>query len=213
MRPKLHRLLTSALLATVLGGPAALADSASETADPHAMHRQMMMESREVHRVVIPYEVPSVQLVRQDGQTVDLATELADDRAVVLTFIYTTCTTICPLSSQVLSVLQEKLGAERTHVHLVSISIDPEQDTPARLREYASRFHAGDGWQHYTGTVQASKTAQVAFGAYRGDKMSHTPLTLVRRAGGGSWVRLEGFASADDILAEIRGTSGWVAAH
>ena len=41
----------------------------------------------------------------------------------------------------------------------MSISIDPEQDTPVRLREYAHKYHAGPGWQHYTGTLAASRAA------------------------------------------------------
>ena len=49
--------------------------------------------------------------------------------------------------------LQEMLGEERNKVHMISISIDPEQDTPTRLREYAKKFGAGPAWQHYTGTL------------------------------------------------------------
>ncbi len=102
-----------------------------------------------------------------------------------------------------LSELQRKLGTGRDRVHLVSISIDPEQDTPARLRDYAKKFGAGPEWQHYTGTLAASVASQRAFDVYRGDKMSHIPVTLVRPAAGNRWVRIEGFASADQLLAEL----------
>jgi protein SCO1/2 len=183
-------------------------------ADPHAHHHMMMMaDNKSLKRSEIAYKVPELALVRDDGKQVQLTQELADDRVVVLNFIYTTCTTICPLSSQVFGVLQEKLGSDLSHVHLVSISIDPEQDTPARLREYARRYHAGTHWQHYTGTVLASNAAQQAFGVYRGDKMNHEPVTLLRSAPGAPWVRLDGFASADDLLAEIHGFHGAVAAR
>jgi protein SCO1/2 len=87
----------------------------------------------------------------------------------------------------------------------VSISIDPEFDTPARLREYARKFGAGPEWQHYGGTLAASREVQRAFGAYRGDKMNHAPVTLVRTAPGKEWVRIDGFASADQLLAELPG--------
>ena len=102
-------------------------------------------------------------------------------------------------------MFQQKLGEDRDKVHLVSISIDPEQDTPARLRAYATRFRAGAGWQHYTGSLQASVAAQQAFDVYRGDKTNHAPVTLVRSAGGTRWVRLEGFATVDTLLSEVRG--------
>ena len=146
------------------------------------------------------YRIPAVQLVRENGKRVSLAKELDDGRPVVMNFIFTTCETTCPLSSQTFSAFQRKLGSERSTVHMVSISIDPEQDTPARLRAYAKKFGAGPQWQHYTGTLAASVTAQQAFGAYRGDKMSHTPLTLIRAAPGKPWTRIEGFVTPDQLL-------------
>ncbi len=151
------------------------------------------------------YVVPAVDLVREDGARVSFPAELDDGKPVVLDFIFTTCTTICPVSSQIFSQLQARLGARRDGVHLVSISIDPEQDTPARLREYAQRFHAGPGWHHYTGTVEASVALQRAFDAYRGDKMSHVPVTFLRAAPGRPWVRIDGFASSAELEGELRG--------
>lgn len=150
------------------------------------------------------YTIPPVELVRENGLRVSLPKELDDGRPVVMNFIFTTCETTCPLSSQTFSTFQRKLGSERSHVHMVSISIDPEQDTPARLREYAKRFGAGPQWQHYTGTLKASLTAQQAFGAYRGDKMSHTPLTLLRAAPGKPWIRIDGFVTPDQLLQQYR---------
>ena len=84
----------------------------------------------------------------------------------------------------------------------MSISIDPEEDTPARLREYARKFHAGPEWQHYTGPIEASLTTQQAFGVYRGDKMSHAVVTLLRAAPGQPWRRIDGFLTPDELLAE-----------
>ena len=172
-----------------------------EMADPHAHHHHAMVP--DTTRSVRNYQLPAVSLVRDDGKSVALADELNDGRPVVLSFIYTTCTTVCPLTSQTLSELQRKLGASRDSVHLVSISIDPEQDTPARLREYAKTFGAGPEWQHYTGTMAASLAAQRAFDVYRGSKMDHTPVSLVRSAPGAAWVRIDGFATADQLLAEL----------
>lgn len=163
-----------------------------------------------MRRSVVHYVIPNVTLVRDDGNSVSLPAELNDGRPVVLNFIYTSCTTICPMSSQVFEQFQEELGSEHEPVHLVSISIDPEQDTPARLRAYAEQFHAAHGWDHYSGTVAAALTVQRAFNAYRGDKMSHLPLTLLRAAPGQPWVRFDGFARADDLMAERQ---AWLASQ
>jgi protein SCO1/2 len=150
------------------------------------------------------YTVPAVQLVRDDGKVVSLPEEMNDGRPVVLNFIFTTCSSICPLISQVFAQFQQQLGADSGHVHLMSISVDPEEDTPARLREYAHKFHAGPGWQHYTGTIEASLAAQRAFNVWRGDKMSHTPVTFVRMTPDSSWVRIDGFVTADELLQRYR---------
>ena len=157
-----------------------------------------------VSRSSVSYEPPAVTMVRADGESVSLPRELDDGRPVLLNFIFTTCSSICPLTSRTLEEFQHKLGAEAAKVHMMSISIDPEQDTPARLREYARKFHAGPAWQYYTGTVAASLAAQRAFDVYRGEKMSHTPVTLMRAAPGKPWLRIEGFVTPDELVDEYR---------
>lgn len=196
----------AAASAVLLVLPYGFAKDATENDNPHMHHHSTVTQS--LQRSAATYAVPSVSLIRDDGTPVSLSTELDDGRPVVMNFIYTTCTTICPLSSQVFEQFQSDLGSERDRVHLVSISIDPEQDTPTRLEEYARRFHAQSEWQHYTGTMQASIAAQRAFDVYRGDKMNHTPVTLMRAAPGQPWVRLDGFATADDLLAVYKGFTG-----
>jgi protein SCO1/2 len=146
------------------------------------------------------YRVPDVKLVRQDGTTASLQQDMNDGRPVVLNFIFTSCEAVCPLMTHIFGEFQRKLGPESSQVHLMSISIDPEQDTPARLRDYAKRFGAGPGWNFYTGTVAASVAAQKAFSVFRGEKMDHTAVTLLRAAPGASWQRLDGFATPDDLI-------------
>jgi protein SCO1/2 len=176
------------LIAALLGGSALISMAAAAT----------------VSRSRVSYQTPDVSLVRQDGRAVSFPRELDDGRPVVLDFIFTTCSSICPLASRTLEEFQHKLGREAAHVHVVSISIDPEQDTPQRLTEYAREFHAGPQWQYYTGTVAASIAAQRAFDVYRGEKMSHTPVTLVRAAPGKPWLRIEGFVTPDQLLSDYR---------
>jgi protein SCO1/2 len=203
----MRRLLSTATRTLVLACAAGLAlhvapAFAHDASEAKAHHHKV---SAGLKVTMADYAVPEVRLVRDDGKTVALSKELDDGRPVVLNFVYTTCPGICPVMSQVFSQFQERLGGERDKVHMVSISIDPEQDTPARLREYAKKFSAGSQWRHYTGTVAASVTAQKAFNAYRGDKMSHDPLTLMRAAPGKPWIRIDGFATADDLLEQYLG--------
>jgi protein SCO1/2 len=198
-----HTVACARFLGLALFGVAVLAGTTaalSAETDPHAHHHMVMPDTK---RTLHDYQVPAVALVRDDGKPVVLRDELDDGRPVVLAFIYTSCTTICPVTSHTLAELQSKLGTARERVHLVSISIDPEQDTPARLRDYARKFGAGPQWQHYTGTLAASREAQIAFNVYHGDKMDHEPALLVRRSPATQWVRIDVFATADQLLAEL----------
>jgi protein SCO1/2 len=167
-------------------------------------HHQHAPVADGLKRTEAVYKVPGLTLVRQDGTKVEFPAQLDDGRPVFLDFIYTSCTAVCPVTSQIFSQLQEKLGKDREKVQMISISIDPEYDTPKRLAEYAKKFNAAAQWQHYTGTAQASIAIQKAFDAYRGDKMNHFPVTFMRAAPGKPWVRLEGFATPDVLVREYR---------
>jgi protein SCO1/2 len=151
------------------------------------------------------YRVPDVRLVRDDGRTVTLAGELDHAGPVALNFVFTTCSAICPIQSRVFADLQQKAGPG---LRLLSISLDPLNDTPEQLREYGRRFGAGGEWRFYTGTPQASSAAQRAFDVYRGNKMNHEPVVLLRRGPGQPWMRVEGYPSADDLLRALRGAPG-----
>jgi protein SCO1 len=194
------RVTAAALLcagALTVAAPRAFADDAASVGpDDHS--------SLTLVRSTAAYAEPPVKLVRDDGKSVLLPQELDDGRPVVLNFIFTSCSSVCPLASQTFATFQRKLGSDGKKVHLMSISIDPEEDTPARLAEYAKKFKAGPQWQHYTGTLAASLAAQRAFDVYRGDKMSHTPVTLLRAAPGQPWRRIEGFVTPDELLREYR---------
>lgn len=175
---------------------------AAEAADPHAHHQGAA--GNKLKRSTADYRVPSVKMVRADGKDVDLADELGDARPVMLNFIYTTCTAICPMMTYIFADMQERLGPESAKIHVVSVSIDPEHDTPSRLRDYATRYQAKANWDFYTGSAAASITVQKAFAAYRGDKMNHEALSLIRKAPGQPWLRVEGLATPDELLAIYR---------
>lgn len=177
-------------------------------------HAQAMDHSHHHHHAAAPatqekrsvenYKLPTLALVRQDGGKANFPAELDDGRPVMLNFMYTSCTAICPVTTQVFSQVQDKLGADKTKLHMVSVSIDPEYDTPARLDAFAKKYKAGTQWHFYTGTRDASIAVQKAFDAYRGDKMNHVPVTYLRAAPGKPWVRLDGLRSPDDLVKELR---------
>lgn len=180
--------------------------ASSEADQSRAMehHQHHAMAGNGYTRSVASYQMPDVKLVDADGNEVVLADSLAVDEPVMLNFIFTTCTTVCPVMSATFSLVQEKLEQERDAVRMVSISIDPEHDSPEQLNEYAKRFEAGPQWSMLTGSLEDSIAVQRAFNVYRGDKMSHEPVTFIRNGADQPWVRIDGFASADELLREYR---------
>ena len=177
-------------------------------ADHHESHAHPQnMITPGYKRSVASYAIPDVSLLRANRTRINFPQEIDDGRPVVLNFIYTTCTAVCPMTSQTFAAFQEKLSTLRSGVHMLSISIDPEQDTPERLTEYQKRYGAEPQWNFYTGTLDDSIKIQKAFDSYFGDKMNHRPVFFMREAPGQPWVRLEGFTSPDDLISEYRALS------
>jgi len=202
----IHSPVRSLWLALCSMAALALTTPAAHAADdPHAHHHHQQADKPPGYkRQLSSYRIPELSLVRADGSSAQFNRDIDDGRPVVLNFIFTTCTAVCPLLSQTAAEFRRKLGAEAAGVHFVSVSIDPEQDTPERLTAYAAQFGTDKAWTYYTGSVAASVTLQKAFQAYFGDKMHHRPMTFMRSAPGAPWVRLEGFATPEDLLTEYR---------
>lgn len=167
-------------------------------------HSKHQMPAEVSIRSVAAYTIPDVTMTGTNGEQVALRPELEQGGPVMVNFIYTSCTTVCPVLSGTFSQVQEELGPDRDKVRMLSISIDPEYDTPARLGAYARKFGAGPQWQFLTGSIADAVAVQRAFDTYRGNKMNHAPVTLMRDKPGAPWIRIEGFASAEDILKEYR---------
>jgi protein SCO1/2 len=155
-------------------------------------------------RTIENYTVPDVVLVNQHGAKVRFRDLIQSDKPVVVDFIFGTCTTICPVLSAGYANLQQKLGPDSRKVHLVSISIDPENDTPKVLREYLARYRAKPGWDFFTGSRADIDKVMYAFNAYIPNKMSHFPLTLIRSPSDGKWIRIFGLMGSSEFLAECQ---------
>ena len=193
-----------ALLISVPGRaeqPMAMDESMPMAHHHHDHHDMAAMAQAPLVRSTGDYQVPDVTLRNADGKAVALRSMLDDGEPMMLNFIYTSCTSVCPAMSGIFSQVQARLGKQ---VHLVSISIDPEYDTPARLKAYASRFNASPQWTLLTGRLEDSVAVQRAFASYRGDKMDHVAATFMRSAPGEPWLRIDGLASADELVQEYR---------
>jgi protein SCO1/2 len=170
--------------------------------DEHAAHRAAMQKSRYAVTTA-SYVVPDVQLIDESGAPVALRALLESDQPVALNFIFTTCTTICPVMTATFAQMRRQLGDAGATLRLVSISIDAEYDRPEVLREYASLFKAGPGWTFLTGNSDTIDQVLRSFDAYTGSKMNHQPLTLLKDPQSPSWVRIDGLASSTVLAEEV----------
>jgi protein SCO1/2 len=203
MRAAAHVLLAFAI---ALGAVPAHAQGQSHAGHEGHMATAAHPSRTAASRLMTPQPViGEVSLLDQDGRRTSLREAIGTDAPVLMNFIFTTCTTICPVMSAGFAQFVKALRPERDHVRLVSISIDPETDTVDALRAYAVRFHAGPSWQFLTGTRAAVEAAQRTFGAYRGDKSNHAPATYLRRTPDSPWESVDGLSSADTLLRAFRG--------
>jgi protein SCO1/2 len=165
-------------------------------------------ESKKYKLTKEKYTIPDVVLINQDGKRVRLTSILNSDQPVVIDFIYGSCTTICPVLSAGFLNLQNRLSTVNIKARLISITIDPENDSPKVLKDYLKRYRAKPGWDFLTGSRTDIDAVMKAFNAYIPDKMSHYPLNLIRSPRDGSWVRLFGIMSSREFLEEYQKTAG-----
>lgn len=194
----------SALAALMFVAPTMSA--AGQDSDPHAKHRQMLQREAQLESKAnsANVSIPDVSLITQHGETVNLRSDVVADKIVVIDFVYTTCTTICPVLSAILGQVQrqlaERLGSE---VMLVSLTVDPLRDTPARLKAYSEKHRAGDGWLWLTGSKQDIDAVLKELGVYTPSFEDHPSTILVGDGSSGEWSRFIGFPSAGQLMDKI----------
>ncbi|MDH4125021.1 MAG: SCO family protein [Gammaproteobacteria bacterium] len=191
-------------LAAVAAMSASLGQQAATESmhDAHATHRAAMKSPRYAIREQ-QYDIPDVHLIAADGSTSELSAILDSDQPVALNFIFTTCTTICPVMTATFAQMQRQLAEKADEVRLVSISIDPEYDRPDVLKAYAEQFHAGGNWMFLTGDSPDIEKVLRSFDSYAGSKMNHKAVTLLKRPDHAAWIRIDGLANGESLAQEV----------
>lgn len=169
--------------------------------DPHAKHRAMMKQKSDPVAESADVDLRDRQLVDQHGQEVMFVSDVIGDNIVVMDFVYTTCTTICPVLSALFTQVQKKLGDDvGNEVTLVSMSVDPIRDTPQRMKAYSAKHNAGEGWVWLTGSKLIVEDVLTGLGAYTTNFEDHPSMVLIGDGQTGEWQRLFGFPNPDRIV-------------
>lgn len=147
--------------------------------------------------------IPETSVVDQDGHKLSFYSDLVKGHTVAINFIFTTCTTICPVLAANFRKVQQDLGEKEQGVRLISISVDPLTDTPDRLKHFASQYHAGPGWSLVTGDKGDIDALLGALGLPVRNKLEHTPTVLIGNDAAGYWQRVDGLASTAVVMRTI----------
>jgi protein SCO1 len=147
-----------------------------------------------------------VELVDQDGQTHRFYSDLLQGKTVVIEAFFTNCTGSCPVLGQKLAALQEWLGDRLgKDVFLLSFTVDPQHDTPARLKQYATQVGARPGWFFLTGKKENVDWALYKVGHYVEQKEDHSNLLIVGNEATGLWKKVFGLAPSADLIHSLDG--------
>jgi len=173
-------------------------------AQGHEKHQAMMEGAPADDDMNVDIELHDLELVTQDGKRVKFKSEVIGDKLVAMTFIFTSCTTICPVYNAIFSRLQpllgERLGSE---VILVTLTVDPTTDVPARMKKEAEKYQAKPGWYYLTGKKGNVDQVLEGLDAYFADFTQHPPMALVGDGKTGTWKRYTGFPKPEQLLAMI----------
>ncbi|WP_437775032.1 SCO family protein [Sorangium sp. So ce1097] len=130
------------------------------------------------------------ELVDQDGRPRRFYTDLLRGRKVLIHFIFTSCKGACPTMAANLARVQALLGKRAgKEVALLTITVDPVNDTPKVLKQYAARFNAGPGWRFLTGTPQNVETVLGRLGGLTKNPEEHTSTLLIGDTTTGMWLK------------------------
>jgi len=196
--------MRNAIMAAVLAGGGLFGATPSGLA--HDMHQHAMGTDAAAKAAQVT--VHDIGLVERDGRPVRFKSEAVGDRIVVLDFIYTRCTTICPVTSAVFAEVQQRLSerlgqAFGRDVELISLSIDPATDTPERLNDYAQHFGIAAGWLWLTGDKPQVNKVLAGLGAYSPDFERHSGAILVGDGLRGDWTRFYGIPDPAVLVSHV----------
>jgi len=150
--------------------------------------------------------LPDVTLVTQHGKPVRFFDDLIKDKIFVVNFLYTSCGDICPLATARFSMLQDAIGdAMGKEVFFYSITVDPEIDTPERLKAYADTFGAGPGWLFLTGKPDDIRELRTVLGDGGKGQTDHRNEFLLGNGRTGDFAKNSILADIPTLVFEVRG--------
>ncbi len=196
--------ITLSLLVALLPG---VASPRAQQAHKHEAHA-----AQPAAEAAAPPRIPDVDCLDQNGKKLRFNTDLVKGKVVVISFIYTRCTSVCPIIGEGVARLQTALGDRvGRDVHLISVSTDPVTDTPEKLKAWGARLKAKEGWTMVTGEkAEMDRLLKVLIGGVSGNKL-HEPTLLIGNEATNVWTENYAYESPAKLIQQIdrvRGAAG-----
>lgn len=148
---------------------------------------------------------PNLPVTTQDGRTVRFYDDLIKGKIVVISFIFTSCTDFCPLTTARMLQVEDKLGdLVGRDIFFYSITVDPENDTPEKLKEYAEAYSTGPGWRFVTGRPEDIRSILSKLGERRRSLNEHRNDIVIGNDATGEWSKDSLFGNLDRLVMVIR---------
>lgn len=175
----------------------------------HSRHKAMLAKRQSSEETAANgLSIPNVTVLNQHGEKITMEETLQGNSIVVINTIFTTCTTICPIIgvqfSRVQNLLQNELNEDALNsVLLLSISVDPTNDTPERLDAWQQKIGGGPGWVLVTGDKSQIDYLLKAAGLFTPSPTEHSPITLIGNPQQKKWIRISGFSPPEQLVRQV----------
>jgi protein SCO1 len=148
---------------------------------------------------------PNLPVITQDGKTLHFYEDVIKDKIVVISFIYTSCPDICPLTTARLSQVEDKFKDHMGRdLFFVSVTVDPENDTPEKLKAFSKAFDTGPGWLFLTGKPSDIREINFKLGDKSRSLSDHRNEIVLGNDSTGEWARNTVFGDLDRLVIDIR---------
>lgn len=148
---------------------------------------------------------PNLPVTNQNGEQLKFYDDLIKDRIVVIMFIYTSCTDICPLTTARMTLVEDRLGDKLgKEIFIVSMTVDPEVDTPEKLKAYSKAFATGPGWTFVTGKPDDIRAINYRLGERSKVLSEHRNEIVLGNDATGEWQRDNLMGDLDRVVTTIR---------
>jgi|SRR2546428_1980607 len=150
--------------------------------------------------------LPNVVVQTQDGTRVRFYDDLIKGKVVLINFMFTSCTTQCPLTTANLAKVEEALGERLGRdVVMISVTVDPAVDTPSVLKKYSQRYQTKAGWYFVTGSRKDIDLIRRRLGGLdnSGDKSQHTGILIYGKEATGQWAATPAMAQPKSIAKSV----------